>query len=114
MPDFISGASGADLEWYAGSRGVTKGTILNNATGPAKYGYFVTNSGINTPVGKVTPRFICKIPGFRGTSKWRRAYGLTKNNWTVINRNNVGLVKPHCNIILQYWCFLLSELSFYV
>lgn len=65
MPDFISGASGADLEWYAGAISVTKGTILNNATGPAKYGYVITSSVINTPVGKVTPRFICKIHGFQ-------------------------------------------------
>lgn len=78
MPDFISGASGADLEWYAGARGVTKGTILNNATGPAKYGYVVTNSGINTPVGKVTPRFICKIPGFQAQVNGGERMGLLR------------------------------------
>lgn len=82
MPEFISGASGTDLEWFAGATGITKDTILNNATGPAKYGYVTLGVGQATPVGFYTPRFIGQEVWLPGTSKWWKSHGLTNADWT--------------------------------
>lgn len=84
-PEFISGSSKVDLEWYAGATGIVKDIILNNATGPEKYGYVVTGVGISTPVGVVTPRFIGQEIWLPGTKKWWKAYGLNSSDWTVIS-----------------------------
>ncbi|HBB4133136.1 TPA: hypothetical protein KAV76_004633, partial [Escherichia coli] len=85
MPEFISGASGSDLEWYNGATGITKDTVLNNGTGPEKYGYVVTGFGMSTPVGNVKPRFIGQEIWLPGTSKWWKSHGLNSSDWTVIN-----------------------------
>ncbi|WP_249821709.1 phage head-binding domain-containing protein [Escherichia coli] len=85
MPDFISGASGSDLEWYNGATGITKDTVLNNGKGPEKYGYVVTSFGMSTPVGNVKPRFIGQEVWLPGTSKWWKSHGLNSSDWTVIN-----------------------------
>ncbi|MFY3750476.1 hypothetical protein ACNI4F_19150 [Enterobacter hormaechei] len=85
QPDFISGISGVDLEWYAGATGIVKDLILNNGTGPAKYGYVVPSAGMSTPVGNIAPRFIGQEVWLPGTSKWWKAHGLTTNDWTVLN-----------------------------
>lgn len=82
QPEFISGISGTDLEWYAGATGIVKDVILNNSTGPAKYGYVVPGVGTSTPVGSITPRFIGQEIWLPGTSKWWKAHGLTSSDWT--------------------------------
>lgn len=82
QPEFISGISGTDLEWYAGATGIVKNVILNNSTGPAKYGYVVPGVGTSTPVGNITPRFIGQEIWLPGTSKWWKAHGLTSSDWT--------------------------------
>ena len=82
QPEFISGISGTDLEWYAGATGIVKDVILNNSTGPAKYGYVVPGVGTSTPVGNITPRFIGQEIWLPGTSKWWKAHGLTSSDWT--------------------------------
>ncbi|QBJ04330.1 hypothetical protein HYP84_gp201 [Shigella phage MK-13] len=78
-PEFISGASGTDLEWFNGATGITKDTILNNATGPAKYGYVVVSGP--TPVATVTPRFIGQEVWSAGASSWWKSHGLTSSDW---------------------------------
>lgn len=82
QPEFISGISGTDLEWYAGATGIVKDVILNNSTGPAKYGYVVPGVGTSTPVGNITPRFIGQEIWLPGTSKWWKSHGLTNSDWT--------------------------------
>ncbi len=82
QPDFINGVSGTDLEWFAGATGIIKDVMLNNATGPAKYGFVVPGVGTSTPVGNITPRFIGQEVWLPGTSKWWKSHGLTKADWT--------------------------------
>ena len=82
-PDFISGISGTDLEWFSGATGITKDFILNNATGPAKYGY-VTVSGA-TPVAVLTPRFIGQEVWSIGASSWWKSHGPTSSDWKQIS-----------------------------
>lgn len=78
-PEFISGISGTDLEWFNGATGITKDTILNNATGPAKYGYVVVSGA--TPVATVIPRFIGQEVWSSGASSWWKSHGLTSSDW---------------------------------
>lgn len=78
-PEFISGISGTDLEWFNGATGITKDTILNNATGPAKYGYVVVAGA--TPVATVIPRFIGQEVWSSGASSWWKSHGLTSSDW---------------------------------
>lgn len=78
-PEFISGISGTDLEWFNGATGITKDTILNNATGPAKYGYVVVSGP--TPVATVIPRFIGQEVWSSGASSWWKSHGLTASDW---------------------------------
>lgn len=82
-PEFIGGISGTDLEWFSGATGITKDFILNNATGPAKYGY-VTVSGA-TPVAVLTPRFIGQEVWSIGSSSWWKSHGLTSSDWKQIS-----------------------------
>lgn len=82
-PDFISGISGTDLEWFNGATGITKDTILNNATGPAKYGYQVVSGP--TPVAIVTPRFIGQEVWSIGASSWWKSHGPTSSDWKQIS-----------------------------
>lgn len=82
-PDFISGISGTDLEWFSGATGITKDTILNNATGPAKYGYQVVSGP--TPVAIVTPRFIGQEVWSIGASSWWKSHGPTSSDWKQIS-----------------------------
>lgn len=82
-PEFISGSSGTDLEWFAGATGITKDFILNNATGPAKYGYQVVAGP--TPVAIVTPRFIGQEVWSIGSSSWWKSHGLTSSDWKQIS-----------------------------
>lgn len=85
QPEFISGASGSDLEWYAGATGIVRDVILNNLSGPGKYGYVVPGVGTATPVGNITPRFIGQEVWLPGTSKWWKSHGLTANDWTQLS-----------------------------
>ena len=82
-PEFIGGSSGTDLEWFAGATGITKDFILNNATGPAKYGYQVVTGP--TPVAIVTPRFIGQEVWSIGSSSWWKSHGLTSSDWKQIS-----------------------------
>lgn len=82
-PEFISGISGTDLEWFSGATGITKDTILNNATGPAKYGYQVVSGP--TPVAIVTPRFIGQEVWSIGSSSWWKSHGPTSSDWKQIS-----------------------------
>lgn len=82
-PEFISGVSGTDLEWFSGATGVAKDFILNNATGPAKYGYVVVSG--NTPVATVVPRFIGQEVWSAGASSWWKSHGLTSSDWKQVS-----------------------------
>lgn len=82
-PEFISGVSGMDLEWFSGATGITKDFILNNATGPAKYGYVAVSGA--TPVAILTPRFIGQEVWSIGSSSWWKSHGLTSSDWKQIS-----------------------------
>lgn len=82
-PEFISGVSGTDLEWFNGATGITKDFILNNATGPAKYGYQVVSGP--TPVATVIPRFIGQEVWSVGANSWWKSHGLTASDWKQIS-----------------------------
>lgn len=82
-PEFISGTSNTDLEWFAGAIGITKDFILGHATGPAKYGYQVVTGP--TPVAIVTPRFIGQEVWSIGSSSWWKSHGLTRSDWKQIS-----------------------------
>ncbi|ULF48621.1 hypothetical protein [Escherichia phage ZH4] len=82
-PEFISGISGTDLEWFNGARGITKDFILNNAIGPAKYGYQVVSGP--TPVATVIPRFIGQEVWSDSANSWWKSHGLTSSDWKQIS-----------------------------
>lgn len=84
-PDYLSGGSGADEEWFDGASGISNGYIKSHSTGPEKYGFVTMGVGASTPIGVVTPRFIGQNIWLPGTSKWWKSHGMTKNDWSVIN-----------------------------
>ena len=68
---------------FLAATGITKDFILNNATGPAKYGYQTVTGA--TPVAIVTPRYIGQEVWSVWSSSWWKSRGLTNSDWEQIS-----------------------------
>ncbi|KXQ82766.1 hypothetical protein AUQ18_09000 [Escherichia coli] len=85
-PDYISGGSGADEEWFEGATGISNGYIRANATGPGRYGIRELSAGQGTnPNTRLIPRFIGeKCVTLSDSAIWM-AKGMSNSDWVKLS-----------------------------
>ncbi|WP_270829557.1 phage tailspike protein [Escherichia fergusonii] len=85
-PDYLSGGSGSDEEWFDGATGISNGYVKANSTGPGRYGLRELSSGQGTnPNTRLTPRFIGEKCVTLSDSAFWMAKGMANTDWIKIS-----------------------------